>query len=549
MRDGELQSVVTRSMALRVISADAALERCRVGVFRSEGEPLSRAAGLEQMTVTVVNGSATIEGAPGPASAAPVRIFQRVVGWAVAVAHPSSGNAAARRVAHRASLVLGDLCSREYELNDLSREILAAYEELNLFYDLASELAQVPDRTAICDAVLGRAMHVIPARAGRIVIREGGITRVESALGDVTHLAGTPGGDEIGPGAAVSVLESRQAQICEGLEQIEEGTSDAWERAAAASLITVPMYVEGRDAIGVLQLRDRSGGDASDVLAQPGSAQPFTAGDAKLAQALASQAALLVENSRLIGFERELQIARHIQDALMPAAPPTVEGLDVAAACVQASNVGGDYYDFVRGDDGALTVVLADVSGHHLAAALMQTAARATFRAAALADRSPRTVLDRVNRVLMDDLARAEQFITAWFARVDGATGDLEYGDAGHHPALVYRAVDGRVEELGGGGLPLGVDEDGLYTEHATRLAPGDVLLTYTDGLSEARGPNGDVDLFGDERVAESLARAAHGSAADIVAALLDDVQRFGRGEGADDRTLVVLKKEPGTVR
>src|SRR6185295_9772107 len=174
-------------------------------------------------------------------------------------------------------------------------------------------------------------------------------------------------------GRSGAALASRVAEPVDDLSQFDRASLTELERGASRVLATIPLCVPGdgsRPAMGVLQLADKDG-DA-----------PFTSGDLKLAQAIASQAAALILNSRLIGLERELKIARTIQESLLPGAPPKVPGFDVAGACVAASNVGGDYFDHLLTGPTSLAFLVSDVSGHNLASALMQTAARAAFRAA-----------------------------------------------------------------------------------------------------------------------------------------------------------------------
>ena len=534
----ELNAVLARSEAMRWVEELADHRGCDVAVFDGRGAALVRAAALDEVLLVERSGDFVVEGAGHPAAVSAIDVYDRALGYVVAVAR-NGDDGSPPGVAERAAGVLGEFCTREYELNDMSREILSAYEELNLFYDLAGELASAADPTAICAAVLGRAASVMRVAAGRILLEQDG-RLVQVAVRGPSPAVAAPA-----DGAAARVWRSRQAELLEGRAQLDATDLDPWEATAREALITVPVYMQSdadRPAAGVLQLRDRTA-MARDA------AEAFRAGDLKLAQALAGQAAVLIQNSRLIGFERELLIARGIQESLLPQAAPDVPGLDVAGACIAAKNVGGDYYDFVVREDGSLACVLADVSGHHLAAALIQTSARSAFRASMRDQQSPAAVLAHVNAVLLDDLTRAELFLTSWHAVVDGRTGRLSYSDAGHHPALVFRAAEERVESLRMGGLPIGVADDGMYRDHEFTLAPGDVLVAYTDGVSEARGPGGPEDQFGDERVRQALARCAHRSADRIVAAVLDAVREFAARSDDDDRTLIVLKRRRPRAR
>jgi phosphoserine phosphatase RsbU/P len=527
----ELADVVSRESAVRLIEEHARLRRCRVGVYGPDGEPLTAEGELAAARPSGVDGHVRVDGVEGTVAASPVVAFDRVLGYVVVRGEEGDRRVdAPRSVAEHGAAVLGELCAREYELRDLAREILGSYEELNLFYDLAGELAEAPDADAICGVVLAKALRVILAKDAWILLADGprGALRVAGAM-DAALVGRVV---EANAGRAGVVLASRAAETTDDVAALAQSRSEL-EHRAQRCLVTVPICSPGHDdrpAVGVLQLRDKEG-DAA-----------FTAGDLKLAQAIASHAAVLIQNSRLVALERELRIARTIQQSLLPGAPPVVAGLDVAGLCAPASNVGGDYYDHLMARPGSLAFLVADVSGHNLAAALMQTAARAAFRAATLADVSPGEILRRASRTLHDDLSRAEHFLTAWLGTFDVATGELAYSDAGHNPTILYRAETGETSRLATGGVPIGVLADGEFDEARVTLLAGDVVVAYTDGLTEAASAAG--EQYGEERLAAAVARCASLPAAQIVQALLDDVLRFtGDVPAGDDRTLVVLRR------
>ena len=532
----ELATVVARPAVMRLIDDHARLRRCRVGVFDDFGTPLRADGDLAAARPSGVNGSVRVEGMPGSAGVSAVVAFDRLVGYVVA-----RGDGDDRRtdepdgVAAHGAAMLAELCAREYELNDLSREILGSYEELNLFYDLAAELAGAPDADAACRVVLAEACRVIPAEDAWILLADGpgGALRVAAAIDSAAIGQLVPAG----AGRAGAAMASRVAEPVDDMRQLPAEWLTDFERAAARSLVTVALCVPGRHdrpALGVLQLRDKKDGGA------------FTAGDLKLVQAIASQAAVLIQNSRLIGLERELKIARTIQQSLLPGPPPVVPGFDVAGACVAASNVGGDYYDHLVAAEGSLTFLVTDVSGHNLAAALLQTAARAAFRSAAQSDPSPREILRRASRTIHEDLSRAELFLTAWLGCLDVATATLAYSDAGHNPAVLFRAATRCTSWLATGGIPIGVLPDSDFDEGRVTLEPGDAVVVYTDGLTEACAPGAGSWQYGEKRLAAAVARFAHLPAAEIVRELQADVARFsGERPAGDDRSLVVLRRLP----
>jgi sigma-B regulation protein RsbU (phosphoserine phosphatase) len=521
---GELAAVVAREGSLRLLAEHARLAKCRFAVFGMDGAPLRAEAGV----LFSAEGGASGGDAAGASS--PVTAFDRVVGWVVAKDDAPGG--AAARVAADGAALLGELCAREYELNDLSREILGSYEELNLFSDLAGELAGAGDADAVCRVVLAEACRVIAAEDAWILLADGpnGALRV-AASRDPSEVGRV---QPARAGRAGAAFATRVTEPVDDVRLLGEGALVGLETAAYRTLMSVALCVPGRaerPALGVLQLRDKRGGAV------------FTAADLKLAQALAAQAGVLIQNSRLIALERELAIARTIQQSLLPGEPPRMAGLDVAGTCLPASNVGGDYFDFLPAGPGSLSFLVADVSGHNLAAALLQTAARAAFRSAVLADPAPDSVLRRASRALHDDLSRSEHFLTAWLGCVDAATGRLAYSDAGHNPALHYRAATRDVRRLASGGIPIGVDGDAEFDAGSVVLESGDVVVAYTDGITEA-SPGAMGEQYGEERLAALLDRLAGRPASEVVEAVLADVARHcGERPAGDDRSLVVLRR------
>lgn len=530
MSPAELRRVTEGSRVLEMLRLHAAERRCDVAVFDASGDAVAATGPLASAKRTADGRAWDVPGT-ARASASPVRVFEDVVGWVVTVPAGAPAPATAvEDVAARSADLLSDLCTREFELNDLSREILGSYEELNLFYDLAGDLAEATDAVAISRVVVRRASAILHAESSWVLLRETGDVLRQAAV-----FSPPQGESEIPASAGVAgrCLARNAAELLDDASTAPEGSLAGWEKCARGPLLTVPVGLPGRDdrpPLGVLQVVRAHG------------AEPFTAGEVKLACALASHAAALVENQRLIAYERELRLARTIQQSLLPQKAPHVDGLDVAGRCVAAASVGGDYYDHIVADGGTLGVVVADVSGHDLAAALVQSAARTTIRAHVLAGGGPAAVLDGANRALFDDLSRADMYLTAWIAVVDGRTGRVAFADAGHPPALVLRAATGEVAEIAAGGVPIGVLPDGSYAQDEITLVPGDVLVVYTDGVTEARAP-ADGTEYGIPRLADVLRRSAALDAGGIADAILEDVAVWdGHASAPDDRSLVVVK-------
>ena len=240
--------------------------------------------------------------------------------------------------------------------------------------------------------------------------------------------------------------------------------------------------------------------------------------------------------------DREQLRVGEFQRTLLPARAPDLPGWRIAAHYETSTRAGGDYYDFFPLEDGRLGVLIADASGHGTPAAVLMAMTHVLLHAAAEAQAQPDLALARLNSDLVHSVSSG-QFITAFYAVLDPASGKLEYAAAGHNPPYLKRA-DGAIEMLDdGGGPPLGVIERARFGVAGTRLSPGDTLLLYTDGLTEAMAP--DSAMFGEDRVL-SILESADGMPPQGLIERLTRAVRAHRGEAplSDDLTLVVLQSK-----
>jgi len=245
----------------------------------------------------------------------------------------------------------------------------------------------------------------------------------------------------------------------------------------------------------------------------------------------------LMENTSML---KEMEIAKQIQLSLLPRSTPPLSGIDCAGRCVPATHIGGDYYDiFLNGDE--LGMVIADVSGHSVGAALIMVETRSVLRAQLQSLQRPREVVSALNELLHDDLSRAELFITMSYLSFNLKTGRLRYTNAGHPPSLLYRPASASFAELDADGLILGVQQGAIFEELTLQIESGDLLLLYTDGIIEAEGPSG--ELFGVQRLRDLLAGQHRSPAAEIIASVLDAVRTFtGEESFTDDISMLLLK-------
>lgn len=264
---------------------------------------------------------------------------------------------------------------------------------------------------------------------------------------------------------------------------------------------------------------------------------------AYVSQAVADAVTSEQKQRELDAVERDLSVARDIQQGLMPSTSPTVPGFDIAGMARPAQQTGGDYYDWQEMADGRLVVALADVTGHGIGPALVMAVCRAYARAAAPGTPDPATLLAQINALIYEDLASTGRFITMVMAIVS-PSGRVDLISAGHGPSLLYRAGAKKVEWFGGSGLPLGIDAKESYGPHLTfQLDPGDAMLLLTDGFVEWARAN-DREMFGVERLCTALRDHASGSAKQILAGVDGAVQAFAGGSPQlDDTTAVVIKR------
>jgi GAF domain-containing protein len=270
----------------------------------------------------------------------------------------------------------------------------------------------------------------------------------------------------------------------------------------------------------------------------------------ELINGVAQQVALAIQNERLKQemvrserLEREIQLARQIQQTFLPSHLPNLPHWELDVRWETARQVGGDFYDIFKLGKGRLGLVIADVSDKGLPAALYMTVTRTLIRAYMHGTESPARVLERVNALLLSE-SQNGMFVTAVYAILSLETGQLLYANAGHNRPLILHSETGQVEALPKGGIALGVMDNVHYQDHSLAIAPCDTLLFYTDGLTEAFSINGEI--FGEERILATLAAASCSS----VKELLEDTDRaiseFRQGAApSDDLTLLALRRLP----
>jgi sigma-B regulation protein RsbU (phosphoserine phosphatase) len=245
--------------------------------------------------------------------------------------------------------------------------------------------------------------------------------------------------------------------------------------------------------------------------------------------------------------QQELKLAEEVQTSMLPSEVPALNGYEFGAMALSARYVSGDVYDFIPCSPDVWHLLLADIAGKGIPAALLTSTARAFFRAEAEHEDSPETIFTNVNARLYEDLTHAEMFITAFLARLETRLGVLTYASAGHAEALWWQYSNRACRRLPATGLPLGIFSDTTFGDETLYLRPGDVIAFYSDGMTEALNPND--ELFGVDRLDALLCEHVHLPAPQMANALMDAVESFrGSLPRSDDLTLVVLRVLPRHV-
>jgi serine phosphatase RsbU (regulator of sigma subunit) len=237
-----------------------------------------------------------------------------------------------------------------------------------------------------------------------------------------------------------------------------------------------------------------------------------------------------------------MQIARQVQSRLLPQESPSLKTLECAGKCIQTRAVGGDYYDFLDLGSGGVGLVLADIAGKGMSGALLMANLQANLRSQyALALEDIPRLLRSVNRLFYKN-TETNSYATTFFAVYDDETRCLRYVNCGHNPPVLLRG-SGAVERLGATATVLGLFEEWDCNVIECKLESGDVLVIYTDGISEAgESEAADSEEFGEERLLAVIRQHQQRSAGEVLDGILSEVQRFSPDEQADDMTLIVAR-------
>lgn len=413
-----------------------------------------------------------------------------------------------------------------------------ALRELNAMLRISQSMMTGIDLDQLLGVIINNMLEVVSADYGILYLMDAESAQLISRVAMGKTLLDVP---EIrfGLGAGIAGYVAAENSIV----NLKDPANDPRYNAAIDSidghvpvcLLSMPLYNPQQQVIGVMQLLDKAEGH-------------FSSRDERLLAAITAQAAISIEVARLHQSEieqqllnQELKTANNIQKGFLPERIPTASGWQIGAVWTPVREVAGDFYDFNLLPDGRLALVIADVSGKGVPAALFMALTVTVLRFAMGLDLQPSQVLDRANSSIISN-QQSRMFVTAFIAYVDVDSGWVQYANGGHNPTLLYRAARKSIEYIHVPGVAMGVFSTAVYEQGELQLERGDILVLYTDGITEAI--NSDDDEFGEAQLEAIVMQHAAASAEDIARRIVDAVKDHCGAQAAfDDETLVVLKR------
>ncbi len=419
-------------------------------------------------------------------------------------------------------------------LKEENQRLRRAVEELSILNEIGLAISSTLGVEKITELIVKKCTKHIRAEQGAIwLLSEGDkVTPLKTFVRIMNStFSGVP--YHFGMSLTGWMLKNQEPLLINELTKDERFKGIERESQKIRSLLAVPLKLKNK-MIGVLCLFNKKEG------------LDFTTDDQRLLSIIAIQSAQTIENARLyeeevklLALEEDLRIAREIQQSLLPKSDPIIEGMELTGLSLPAKQVGGDYYDFIQIDDNHLGLAIADVSGKGTPAALLMANLQACLRGQALTNRSVKDTVAQSN-FMLSRFMDAGKFITLFYGILDLKDKTFTYTNAGHNlPFLLHPGGD--LKTLEKGGLILGISDRSAYEEEAVQLSPGDLLLLYTDGITEATNEKG--EMYEKERLLQLLKSNLSLSVKDLSRRIVDSVVAFqGTGPQEDDITLLLLK-------
>jgi hypothetical protein len=406
---------------------------------------------------------------------------------------------------------------------------------VTILLDTIAEMTGKADLDVLMKSIVDKAIAIANAERGLLLLKDAATGKLAIKVARDKAKNPLPPGIRYSNSIPAKVFETGKAETlmdAAGGGDIALGQSILDLRLV--SVMCVPLTTAD-EKIGVLYVDSRA------------SAKGFTQADLELFKTLGSACGMAIHSARLVGayiqqqrLQHDLHVAKEIQQGMLPRKTVERPKIEIAGFNRPCDETGGDYYDYIQMPERRMAVVVGDVSGHGIGAALFMATARALLRAFTYKMADPAAVLAEVNLFLDRDMPEGS-FMTLFFGVLDTKTASFRYASAGHNPVILFRRQGGTFEELDKTGPGLGLVPDATYEIKETQpLKPGDILLLYTDGVPEAMNAN--KELFGIERMKTLLAGLRERAPAEIVQQSVRAVTEWTKDNFDDDLTLVVVK-------
>ncbi len=408
-----------------------------------------------------------------------------------------------------------------------------AIEELTILNDLARSIGALQNSEEIMQTIIRRSLKAVNAEQGVITLVD---DKTDDSMKTLVRTMVSSRDQQpfhLNQNLLGWMHINRKPLLISDPQEDSRFRGVKWDENIS-TLLSVPMMAKSR-LIGILTVFNKKSGTE------------FTDGDQRLLAIIAAQSAQIVENARLyeeeksyLKLQHELGVAAIIQYNLLPEKMPGVHGYDIAGTSVAAQMVGGDYFDFIWVDDSHLAFCLGDVAGKGLSAAMLMANLQATLRGQAAITISARDCMARSNKLLFHSTG-SDRFVTCFYGVLNTEEHTICYCNAGHDTPFLFSNSD-EPQRLSSDSLVLGMMEDFPYNEATIQIHKGDVLVIYSDGVTEAK--NITDEQFGEERLEEIIKENRDASADDIINKITEAVRsHMGNTEPMDDITMVVIKR------
>lgn len=414
-----------------------------------------------------------------------------------------------------------------------NKRLKKALEELAILNDLARTICSSMKLNEILNRVVERSIKTLQAEQGAIFLLS---TEAGSPFKTLVRRGDTEEGKKpfrLSEGISGWLIKHKKPLIIQNLAEDSRFRGYQSESEKVKSVLGVPLLSRGK-LIGIIILFNKLAG------------QTFSDDDQRMLSIIASQSAQVIENARL--FEQELELhrleqdllmAREIQQRLLPKESPTIEGFELAGMSYPAREVGGDYFDFIKISEHLWGITVGDVSGKGIPAALLMSNLQATLRGQAFTQQSIKECVKNANYLLYLN-TDPEKFATLLYGLLDSKSRTFTYVNAGHNYPL-YLNQKGQFQELITGGPLLGMLPEAIYEEGQIHLQQEDILIIYSDGVTEAENELG--ELYGERRLRKLIQKNRHLGAAQFIKTIYNEISQFvGSKNFSDDITIVALR-------